>query len=509
MHPKNNARKLVPWLAGFAAALGGLAWLSRPAAPALDAAAVDGIVQEALHAWQVPGVAVAVVRGDAVVYLKGFGVKALDGPEPVTPDTVFPLASCTKAFTTAAMAMLADEGKMGWDDAVRKHVPFFHLSDPEADAQVTLRDLVSHRTGLGSHEFLWYRSPWGREEVIRRIGRVPLKNPFRSTFLYQTTMFTTAGHAVELTSGQKWESFIRERLFEPLRMKSASCTTAAALQDPDHATPHRKLPDGTVRPIAWYAIDKPEPAGSINASARDLARWLRFQLGDGTFEGRRLVSAKNLAETHTPQTPIPLDDSTKDLNPDTTRMSYGMAWVVQDYRGRDMVSHAGIIDGFRCHLTLVPGARLGIALLNNLDRTWLNLAISNQIVDLLLGLPKKDWNTYLLEQVRKHEEAGRAKFQERFARRQPGTHPSRPLTAYAGTYEHPAYGTAEVALENGTLVWKWSTFTNPLEHFHYDTFVLHNDLMGYPLVEFTPATGDGVAAMKVPAPLGVEFKKVK
>jgi CubicO group peptidase (beta-lactamase class C family) len=159
----------------------------------IDSAAIDRTVQEAMRYWQVPGVAVAIVRDDAVIYLKGFGVKEIGKKDPVTPDTLFPLASCTKAFTTMAMAILVDEGKMGWDDPVRRHVDFFHLSDPSADALVTLRDLVSHRTGVGSHELLWYRSPWSQEEIIRRIGKVKLDYPFRSTFHYQTTMFTTAG----------------------------------------------------------------------------------------------------------------------------------------------------------------------------------------------------------------------------------------------------------------------------------------------------------------------------
>src|SRR5216683_7045936 len=165
-------------------------------AQSVDAEAIDTIIENALKFWHVPGVAIGIVRNDKVVYLKGHGVKEVGKPDPVTPDTIFPLASCTKAFTTTAMAMLIDEGKMNWDDPVRKHVEFFHLSDPAADALVTLRDLVSHRTGVGPHELLWYRAPWSQEETIRRIGKVKLDYPFRSGFRYQTTMFTTAGWAV-------------------------------------------------------------------------------------------------------------------------------------------------------------------------------------------------------------------------------------------------------------------------------------------------------------------------
>ncbi len=472
----------------------------------IDTAAVDAIVRDALKAWQVPGAAVAIVKGEQVLYLKGFGVKELGGTEPVTPDTLFPLASCTKAFTTTAMAMLVDEGKMNWDDPVRKHVPYFHLADPLADANVTLRDLVTHRTGLSGHDLLWYCSPWSREEIIRRIGRAPLKHSFRSTFQYQSIMFTVAGAAVESASGSKWEEFIQKRIFDPLGMKSANCTTTAAETAPDRASPHRRNGRGELEVIPWYSMPHPDPAGSINASARDLSRWVQFQLGDGTFHGKRLVSAKNLAETHSPQMIIRLEGAARAMNPDTHLMNYGMGWVLQDYRGQFLVSHAGKIDGFRAHLTLVPDAKLGIVLLNNLHDTQMNLAVSNQLVDLLLGLPRKDWNQFYREQIRKGELAALAKLREREARRRPGAKPAHELTAYTGTYEDPAYGTATVSLENGVLVWRWSTFTNRLEHLHDDTFIVANDRIGRPEVQFLSDRNGAVTGMKFEDVIEAEFR---
>jgi CubicO group peptidase (beta-lactamase class C family) len=482
---------------------------SDTAAQQVDSAAIDAIVKDALQSWHVPGVAVAIVRNDEVIYLKGFGVKEIGKDNPVTPDTIFPLASCTKAFTTTAMAMLVDEGKMSWDDPVRKHVEFFHLSDPSADALVTLRDLVSHRTGVGSHELLWYRSPWSQEEIIRRIGKVKLDYPFRSTFHYQTTMFTTAGWAVGTASKSTWADFVQKRILDTLEMKNTNFTATMALKAPDHASPHRRNSEGKIEAIPWYLIDKPEPAGCINSCARDLAQWVRFQLSDGTLKGKRLVSPKNLEETHTPQTIIRLEGDVRDMNPDTLQISYGMGWVIQDYRGQLLVSHAGAIDGFRAHVTLVPKAKLGIVLLNNLDRSQMNLALSNTLLDLHLDLPKRDWNAYVAEQVRKQEAAARARFQEREASRKPDTKPSRDLSAYAGTYEEPAYGTATISLENGSLFWKWSTFANQLEHFQKDTFTIQNSLLGYPRVNFTLGPDREVATMKVMDVADVEFKKVK
>jgi CubicO group peptidase (beta-lactamase class C family) len=362
-----------------------------------DPAAIDALVDEALKAWQVPGAAVAVVHGEKVLYLKGTGVKDLQTRKPVTPDTVFPLASCTKGFTTTAMAMLVDEGKMGWDDPVRKHLPSFRLADPLADANVTLRDLVTHRTGLAGHDLLWYRSPWAVDEILRRISQIRPERSFRSGFQYQSIMFMAAGRALESASGETWNDFVRKRLFEPLGMTGATFTTGEAEKSRDRATGHRKKKNGEVEATPWYPMEAPNPAGSVNANARDLARWASFQLGDGSFRGKRLVSAANLGETHTPQTIIRLEGAEKALNPFTTQISYGMAWVIQDHRGQLLVSHAGSIDGFRCHITLVPRANLGIVILSNLQGTRMNLALSNSLVDLLLGFPHKDWNGYLAE----------------------------------------------------------------------------------------------------------------
>ena len=482
-----------------------------PSAPAqaqeVDERAIDAVMREALKAWQVPGAALAVVRDDKVIFMKGYGVKERGSEEPVTPGTLFPIASCTKAFTTMAMAMLVDEGKMAWDDPVRKYVDYFHLADALADANVTLRDLVTHRTGVSGNDLLWYRSPWSRDEIIRRVGRVKLKHPFRSAFQYQSIMFTTAGVAVEKASGKNWEEFVRERIFTPLGIKGATFTSTDAQKAADHASPHRKDRHGEPEVIPRYPLTWPDPAGCIHAGARDLARWVRFQLGDGTFDGKRLVSAKNLAEMHSPQMVIPLAGAARDLNPDTHQMNYGLGWVLQDYRGEFLVSHAGAIDGFRAHLTLVPDRKLGLVLLNNLHMSQMNLAVSNQLVDLLLGLPKKDWNRFVAEQVRKSEEEAAARVQEKLARRHPNTKPSREAAAYTGTYEDAAYGTATVSLENGGLVWKWGNFTGRLEHFHFDTFTLANARIGYPQVVFTLGRDGEVESMKFLDVLEAEFKK--
>jgi CubicO group peptidase (beta-lactamase class C family) len=484
----------------------GAAPAATPTINAGTIAAIDKIVQNALKAWKVPGASLALVYRGRVVRIKGYGVRELGGNQPVTEETLFPLASCTKAFTTTAMAMLVDEGKMAWDDPVRKHVDFFRLSDPLADANVTLRDLVCHRTGLAGHDLLWYRSPWSQEEIIRRIGLVKLSRSFRSGYEYQSIMVMAAGRAVATASKTPWEEVVRKRIFAPLGMARTGCTTVAALKDPNHAAGHRKNRKDAVEVVPWYPMTTPDPAGSINTCARDMSKWLLFQLGDGTFRGQRLVSAKNLAETHLPHTIMHLKDSGRAMQPDTIQMSYGLGWVIQDYRGQLLVSHGGAIDGFRAHVTLVPHAQLGIYLLNNLDATQMNLAISNRIVDLILDLGIKDWNAYLGEVVKKEEAAKKAAVRHRQEKRHQGTKPSLALAAYAGAYENAAYGTAQIRLRNGNLEWEWSSFHGPLQHFHFDTFTARQDFMGDPLMVFRLNANGDVGGMKF---LNVEFKKQK
>jgi CubicO group peptidase (beta-lactamase class C family) len=393
----------------------------------------------------------------------------------VGPDTLFPLASCSKAFTTAIVASLVEEGKLKWDDPVRKHLPDFRLSDPAADALVTLRDLASHRTGLASHDLLWYRAPWKQTEMIRRIGKLSLARPFRTEMQYQSVTYIALGQAAANAAGTPWDELVRERLLKPLEMRRASLTTTEALKDPDISSGHRLAQDGKLTTVDWYEQKEPNAAGSVNASARDLANWLQFQLNRGKWKGEQLISQSAIEETHKPQTIIRVEGLTRAMNPDSHQISYGLAWVVQDYRGHAIVQHAGLIDGFRVHLTILPQDGYAFAILANREGTRLNLALSNSLVDLLLDLPKRDWNKVIRAVV--DEEAASAKSQARREDlgRRPESEPSVALQKLAGKFEEPAYGTARVRVEKSGLVWDWSSWKLPLEHYADDAFRLKSD----------------------------------
>ncbi len=477
---------------------------------AIDTAAIDTILQESMRAADVPGAALAVVAGDTV-YAQGYGVKAAGQDDPVTPETLFAIGSTTKAFTATAMALLVDEGKMAWDDPVRKHLPAFRLSDPLADANVTLRDLVCHRTGLPRHDMLWLGSPWDRAEILRRIGLAKPSASFRAVYQYQNICFLAAGEAVARAAGApSFEAFVQSRLLDPLNMTGANFSTHDAEQAADHATPHRRNPKNRIEIIPWRNLDNVGPAGSLNAGARDLARWVRFQLAGGvTPDGARLVSEASLRETHTPQMVIRMEQNTRALYPDTTQMSYGLGWSIFDYRGgHEIVAHGGAIGGFRAQVALAPQADIGIAVLANIPSHLPEMA-RNLLLDYLLDLPAHDWKTAYSKQLKQTESEQKARKKEKKAGRHKKTTPSRELAAYAGTYAEPAYGTATVTKKGGRLTIAWSSYESKLAHFHFDTFTTatgSDPVFADEEVVFTLGADGSVTALSL---FDATFKKLK
>jgi CubicO group peptidase (beta-lactamase class C family) len=448
----------------------------------------EKLVATALKTWNVPGAAVVIVRGDDRLLLKGFGVRSLGDPAPVGVDTQFPLASCTKAFTTTLLAMLDDDGTMHWDDSPRKHFPEFSLSDPNANALLTVRDLLCHRCGIGGHDVLWYHAPWSIDETLKRAGALPLDYPFRGGFQYSSIPYLVAGRACEKRTGEKWEKLVRARICDPLGMKGVSFTTREL--PADAARGHKLGKNGKPEPVPRYEIREPNPAGSINLSARDLEAWLKFHLSDGLDpNGTRLVSVRNLEETRTPHNVIRLDGLAKALNPDTVQLSYALGWLVYDHRGKKVVSHGGMIDGFRVQVTLLPGENLGIAVLANLQETRMNAALVNSLIDLYCRLPARNWNEFFLKVVEQEAADRKASLEAREKARNPNAKPTLALAGYSGKYTHPAYGVAEVIAANGKLSLTWSSFTCPLAHFEGDTFRVESGFFEERLVTFEVKDG--------------------
>jgi CubicO group peptidase (beta-lactamase class C family) len=331
---------------------------------------------------------------------------------------------------------------------------------------------------------------------------LPLDRPFRTAFQYQSSMVAAAGFAAARAAGEPWHKLIAKRIFDPLEMKTASCTTPPPTAH--RASPHRLDREKKLRVIPWYVQSEPNPAGSIHASAEDLIGWLQFQIGDGSWRGRKLLSPSALPELHMPQVALRIEGIHRAANPDTNLMSYALGWVVQDYRGHLLVSHAGALDGFRAHITLIPQAGYALAILANRHQTRMNLALSNTLVDRLLGLPPRDWNKYFRELVQREETIADEARARRDARRRPDLKPTRPLSDYAGAYSHPAYGTAEVIHVDGQLHWKWSGFTGALRHFAGDEFEVDDANLADNAVKFRIENGH-VASLEF---LNLPFKKI-
>jgi CubicO group peptidase (beta-lactamase class C family) len=439
----------------------------------VDTAALDKIVGEAVQAFEVPVAAVAVVQNDRVTYVKGFGVRRLGASEEVTPDTVFALASCTKAFTATGVALLVAEKKMNWDDPVRKHLDFFRLSDALADREVTIRDLLCHRTGMPRHD--WLRLPLGDPDVessIRAYGRAKPSTSFRSTWEYANIPFFAAGFAVGRVDGSDWQTVICRRLFEPLQMANACCTAHEAEANPNHAVPHFRGLAGRIEPVVFGQRVRAYGSGSIHASARDMANWLRFQLAEGVFDGKRLLPADILRETRTAQIVVRREGSVvAHFTPETTRhLAYGLGWFVHDYRGHLVISHGGSGSGFRAETAFIPDAHCGVVVFGNLYPSRFPEALSKTLLDHLLGLPPKDWNDFYRKQEAKQEDDIKKQRKKRAAERKPDTKPSLDLAAYAGSYEEPAYGKADVQQDKDALIVRLGGMTFRLEHYHFDTF---------------------------------------
>jgi CubicO group peptidase (beta-lactamase class C family) len=440
---------------------------AREAAPAL--AGIGDFIQQAMKDWKVPGFAVAVVKDDAVVFAEGYGLRDVEKSLPATRDTLFAIGSSTKAFTAASLAVLVEDGKLAWDAPVRTYLPTFALKDDVAREHMTPRDLVTHRSGLPRHDFVWYNAPLTRKEMVERLGHLEPNAGFREKFQYQNLMFMTAGYLAGQVAGTTWEDLVRARVFRPLGMTSSNFSVRDSEKTADYALPYQEK-DKVARRIPFRDITEVGPAGSINSSATEMARWLRLQLGKGKVGEARLLSASTIAEMHSPQTVLPVGLSVSGPDAEVTNGSYGLGWFVESYRGKLRVHHGGAIDGFRCQVAFVPDSGVGVVTLANLGGTLLTEVVANTVIDRLLGLPPVDWNTRWLKRRETARAAADKAKQKAELDRKPGTRPAHPLGDYAAEYEHPAYGTVAVVQDGQGLKATLHAIPMRLEHWHYETF---------------------------------------
>jgi len=436
-------------------------------------AGFDRTVAKAVDDWHVPGLAVAVVKDGQVAFAQGFGVRELGKPDRVDTHTLFAIGSTTKAMTAALLAMLVDEKKVEWDAPVARYLPWFQMKDPSATRELTVRDLLTHRAGLGNADYLWYGQKNSTEEILRRVRLIEPSYPIRSSFIYQNIMYAAAGAVIESASGHPWAEMIRTRIFEPLGMTETISTAATLAAQPNVASPHDTI-DGRVQVIENASVDPVAAAGAVWSNVNDMAKWMQFILDGGRVggvNGRRLISESSFAELFTPQTIAPYEmyPTTRITRPHW--MTYGLGWFQQDYRGQAVDFHTGSIDGMVAIHGLIRDQRLGVYVLGNLDHAELRHAIMYTVFDRYAGRSDRDWSAVFLslyDGLKKDAAAARAK---KAALRVAGTSPSVPLTALAGEYGDPLYGTVTVTNgPDGLHLQYGSALVGTLEHWHYNTF---------------------------------------
>jgi CubicO group peptidase (beta-lactamase class C family) len=428
----------------------------------------DGYVERAMADWETPGLSIAVVQNGQVTMAKGYGFRTKGGGAQVDAGTVFAAGSISKTFTASAVAALIARDRMRWDDRVIDHLPGFRLHDPYVTREIRMRDLLSQRSGLPRGELLWFYAPFDRREILRRLQYLESENGFRSGFSYNNLMFVAAGEAVAAAAGMSWDNFLADTFFGPLGMSST--TTSVVALGGNAATPHARV-DGVIQPIAWLNVDNIAPAGGVNSSAADLAKWMLFQLADGSTPRETVLRPADAEEMRTPQTVIRVTDSRRADIPETLFRAYGLGWFLEDYRGVQLAYHGGRIDGMSSRLTVVPERGLGIAILTNRGRSNLPDALTYRLLDAYLGAPPRDWSAAMLRRGTDPYEKIEDDRKGLLAQRIPDTNPTLPLARYAGLYDSRVYGPLDVVFNGEALVLtRGADVVARLSHFHYDTF---------------------------------------
>lgn len=413
------------------------------------------------------------IGNNNVTEIKQTAAKKSDESNLVDENTLFAIASNSKSFTTASLAILVDEKKLNWDDKVTKYLPEFEMYDAYVTREVTVRDLVTHRSGLDtfSGDLLWYETNYSTDEILRRVRYLKPVSSFRSKFGYQNLMFMAAGRIVEKVSGKSWSEFVTERILMPLGM-SRTTTSIKNLKD-NYSMPHNES-GGKLRVLPLGNVDSAYAAAGLNSSVADVAKWLRLQLGRGKFEGKQIFSERQSWEMWQPYISIPVSDATMKFYPTRHFNSYGMGWSVGDYQGRKTVMHGGGLDGMISQTAMMPEENLGLVVLTN-SETSVNSLMMYKIFDVFTNAPKRDLSAELLERTKAGKTRETEENQKIDSSRIADTKPTLSIAKYAGTYSSEMFGDATIKEENGKLVLRLMpapNFVADLEHWHYDTFLI-------------------------------------
>lgn len=447
-------------------------------------------VEEGLKLWDSPSISIGIIKDGKTVLCEGFGLRDVEQGLPATKDSLYQIGSCTKAFTAALVAILADQGKLSWDEPIVNYMPEVRFYDDNTTSTLTVRDLLCHRSGLPRHEYSWYGSDFTKDELIHNLRYLEPNQPIRAKFQYNNYGYILAGHIVEKLTGKTWEQCVREYILDPLGMTRSNMFVDVIAADPDHAEPYDRTDPAAdlvhgMEKIPFYKMPAEDfekgigaplgPAGTINSTAEEMLKWVAMHLNGGEFESKRIISEAAIRELHTPHMLIPVS---RDLpGGEVKGHSYALGWMVHTYRGYTLVEHGGNINGFSGYTSFLPELNLGVVAYTNMNVSFLHEALSREIYDYYIGVESGDWVNRYYKQMTKLGGSRGDMMKAYTGEQAEGTTWSHPLDAYTGTFAHGGYMPVTVTLEDGKLFLQFNDVKTELRHFHYDTFVT-SDLMG-------------------------------
>jgi CubicO group peptidase (beta-lactamase class C family) len=439
---------------------------------------IDAYMAKVLKDWNTPGIGVGVVVKNKLVFAKGYGYRDYEKRLPVTPNTLFQIASNTKLFTSVAVGLLVEEGKMDWDKPVRQFVPVIQFYNEDLNNSISIRDMLSHRTGISRHDLIWYKSNFSRKELFERLQYLEPSQPPRQGFLYNNMMYAASGYIVEYFTHQTWEDFVRERIFKPLEMNNTLFSIQEMTKQADCFVPYNERRDTTI----LYRIPYYEeaqgigPAGSIISNINDMSKWLIALMNNGTYKGKQVIPENVVRATLAPSIALPNSGLETRGFKELLNPVYGMGRWFASYQGHYLAYHGGDLNGIHSQISCMPYDSIGVIVFVIGDHSApLYNIVSYNVYERLLGLNQTPWSERRLKDrqaARKEDKAGRGKAGgERIA----NTKPSHELADYAGEFEHPAYGVLTVSMHNDSLQMNFHNIALPLRHFHYDRFDSPND----------------------------------
>jgi CubicO group peptidase (beta-lactamase class C family) len=438
----------------------------------------DAYMQKTVKDWNVPGLGVGIVVKDKLVFARGYGFRDYGKKLPFTPRTTVPIASNTKLFTAVAAGLLVEEGKLDWDKPVRQFVPAVQFYNDELNATVTIRDMLSHRTGITRHDSIWYKSDFTRKELFERLRYLEPSQPLRQTFLYNNMMYAGSGYVIELLSGKTWEDFVRERILSPVGMTSTVFSIDDMVSQPEHGVPFTERRDSfELHEIPYYReAAGVGPAGSINSNIEDMSKWLAALMNGGRSGGKQVIPAAVLKATLAPAIALPNTQLEARGFGELLNPAYGTGRWTASYRGHAIAYHGGDINGFHSQVSLMPYDGIGVVVLviGNHAAPLYNV-VSYNVYERLLGMSLTPWSERMLDIRLKAKEAGKAARARAGGERVSGTKPSHPLDDYTGEFEHPAYGVLAISKQGEGLLFDFHKVKLPLTHFHYDRFDTADD----------------------------------